>query len=193
MFASNDEISGLLQRVMERVPGPATCDEPVKPARPHNPDEILDATLRKWRQAGICGKTLVTTNFGKVPAELIRVGDRVMVRSGRYLRVAEIRDFKLDAEFIDRHPEAAPVLIRQGSIGRNLPTQDVLFSPAQMIVSNRSASRPSSSCASELSQVRHKLDDGLGMVAYYEFQFDEPAEICCEGVWAVSSTEAFTR
>lgn len=184
MFTSSSDVSNLLERVMSRVP--AAAPQSRAPARLEDAEAALDAKHEK-QLGGIFSQTRITTNFGKVPAHLIRVGDRVKTRSGRFLPVRKIREIKLDLEFVARHPDAMPCLLRQGAIDRKYPTQDVLLAPAQIVTLVEKNAKVPTIRASDLPQIRRTVDETLGLVAYYEFVLEEVAEIYCEGVWARSA------
>ena len=187
MVTSEDTVSGLLERVMSRVPPPAEEKETLSPSRELASDASGGAADPEFRLQGILAQTCVTTNFGKVPAHLIRVGDRVRTRIGRYLPVKDIHEYKLDLEYIERHPEALPVLIRQGAIDGRHPTQDVLLSPEQLVTLDGKHTKTNLVHARELPRSRHKVDPTLGLVAYYKFELEEPTEIFCEGIWVKSA------
>lgn len=183
MVTSEDTVSGLLERVMSRVPTPAENKETLSAPRKLSSNASDGAADPEWRFQGILDQTCVTTNFGKVPAHLIGVGDRVRTRTGRYLPVKEIHEYKLDLEYIERHSEALPVLIRQGAIDGRHPTQDVLLSPEQLVTLDGRHAKPKLFHARELPRSLHTVDPALGLVAYFKFELEEPTEIYCEGIW----------
>ena len=187
MVVSEDNVSGLLERVMSRVPSPTENREQTRTAREARIVEPADDFDPKWRLQGVLAQTCVTTNFGKVPAHLIRVGDRVRTRSGRYLPVKDIHEYKLDLEYVERHSEALPVLIQQGVIDGKYPTQDVLLSPEQLVTFDGKHTQPDMFHAREIPRSRRTVDPTLGLVAYYKFELEESAEIYCEGVWVKSA------
>ncbi len=187
MVTREDTVSDLLERVMSRVPTPAENKEPRSAAPDHASNASDSAADPEWRLQGILAQTCVTTNFGKVPAHLIRVGDRVRTRTGRYLPVKDIQEYKLDLEYIERHSEALPVLIRQGAIDGRYPTQDVLLSPEQLVTLDGKHAKPKLVHARELPRSLHTVDPTLGLVAYFKFELEEPTEIYCEGIWVKSA------
>ena len=187
MVASEDNVSNLLERVMSRVPSPVESREQTRTAREAETIEPTDDIDPKWRLQGILAQTHVSTNFGKVPAHLIRVGDRVRTRSGHYLQVKDIQEYKLDLEYVERHSEALPVLIPQGAIDGKYPTKDILLSPEQLVTRDGQHAQPKFVHARELPRSRRTVDPTLGLVAYYKFELEEPAGIYCEGVWVMSA------
>lgn len=190
MFVSGDNESSVLERVMSRVPTRTKNKEQLDVAPQPTSDVSDSADDPKWKLQGILAQTCVTTNFGKVPAHLIRVGDRVRTRSGRYLRVCNIHEYKLDIEYVERHPEALPVLIQRGALDGRYPTQDVLLSSEQFVTFDGKHAQPDMIHAREIPRGRRTVDATFGLVAYYKFELEEPAEMYCEGIWVKSATEA---
>jgi hypothetical protein len=174
----------LLSRVLEQA---AATTVPPRAARPRDPGTGQPGEV--WTLPGILGPTRVTTSFGHVPAHLVRVGDTLRTQDGSYERVRRISDLKIDEDFLARHPEAAPVVLRRGSLEKGLPHQDVLLSPAQQVAlgPNRFEARPVA--AGDLSRERGGIDKSLGMMVYLRFHLDRPAQICCDGVWVAAETD----
>ena len=190
MLTSEVNVSDLLERVMSRVPNSAVNREQKSAAPAVGIVETAEEQDPKWRLHGILGETRITTNFGKVPAHLVRTGDRMRTRSGRYVPVKNIQEYKLDRDYVERHPEALPVTIKQGSIDGKHPTQDVLLSPEQLVTLDGKHAKPEFVHAREIPRVRRSLDPELGFVAYYKFVLEEPGELFCEGIWVKSSVQA---
>lgn len=174
----------LLSRVLEQA---AATTVPPRAARPRDPGTGQPGEV--WTLPGILGPTRVTTSFGHVPAHLVRVGDTLRTQDGSYERVRRISDLKIDEDFLARHPEAAPVVLRRASLEKGLPHQDVLLSPAQQVAlgPNRFEARPVA--AGDLSRERGGIDKSLGMIVYLRFHLDRPAQICCDGVWVAAETD----
>ena len=190
MAAKEENVSDLLGRVMARAP--ETNATPASQPKEYDTVSMVrwGSGDQNWRLQGIYAETSVTTNFGKVPAQLIRLGDRVRTRSGLYLPVRDIQEYILDAEYLERHPEALPVLIPVGAIDGRLPTQDVMLSPELLVTLDARRTKPEMTLARELRNSCPAVDTTLGMVAYYQFGLDRPAEIYCEGIWANSAVKS---
>ena len=137
----------------------------------------------EWDIQGIAGPTNITTNFGRVPMHLLRKGDRVRTRSGRYLAVEDIQEIKLGLDFVQRHTDALPVIIPSGAIDGKIPTQDVQVSACQPVTFDAKSARPEMLLAGELPRCRRKADTDFGMVAYYQIKFEETVEVFCDGIW----------
>lgn len=75
----------------------------------------------------------ITTSFGEVYAQALRKGDMVRTTGGAFARIEHVDRLHLDEGFLHRHPSVQPIRIRRGSLGPNLPAQDVILAPYQMI------------------------------------------------------------
>jgi len=157
-----------------------------KRATPAPRTEPSDQT---WNVPGILGSTRITTTFGHVPAHLVRVGDSLRTRDGEFLRVLRISEYKFDDDFLARRPDAAPVVIRKGSLGPHMPLQDVAVSPAQKIslAVNRVEGRLVP--AVEVSEQRGGVDHSLGLLVYFKLHLSKRALICCDGVWVEAESD----
>ncbi len=169
----------MLARVAARV-GDAVPDTPQRPA---------PAKRATWSLPGIAGATRVSTNFGEVPAHLIRARDQLRTREGRYLPVLRIEEYKLDEEFLRLRPEARPVSIGAQDSGGLVRSGKVVLSPAQL-VSARSDTGPQNGVrADALSRQRVAVDSSLGRLSYFVFDLGEPVQIRCEGLWVHSASD----
>ncbi|MEM0947787.1 MAG: Hint domain-containing protein [Pseudomonadota bacterium] len=170
----------LLARVSARVGEP-----PKRAARLETPGPVRAKTepRQAWAYPGILGLTHVSTNFGEVPAHLVRPRDRLRTRGGGYLQVLRIDEYKLDDTFLEHQPDAKPIVIRKDAFGPACPTRDAYFSPGQMIMKPASGVRHELLEAREASALQYDLDRTMGMLSYFVFHLAEPALIRCDGVW----------
>mgnify|MGYP001319170770 CR=1 FL=1 len=163
----------LLENVMLKL---GLTDEPPKRLSPSR-------KANSWALPGFSGKARVTTSFGDLPIEALRLRDPVKTRSGKFLEVKWIDKLQLDAQFLALHPEANPILIPECAFGRMTPSSDVLISPAQTLRLPRQASDMKPKPAQSLvwrSNVARKPQRGF---TYYLFHCGEPASVCIEGLW----------
>jgi hypothetical protein len=142
-----------------------------------------------WRVPGIVGSTRVLTNFGHVPAHLVRVRDMLRTRDGGFLPVLRIGVYRLDEDFLERHPDAAPVVIRKRSLCPQTPKQDVILSPAQMVGTGGGQICDGVIPATELSRQRGGINSTIGMLAYFQFHLPRRVQINCEGVWVSAEAD----
>jgi hypothetical protein len=77
--------------------------------------------------------TRITTSFGEVHAHALRERDLVRTRTGEFKPIRWIDRIVLDENFLARHPDAQPVLIRANALGRGLPRADIILSPRQPV------------------------------------------------------------
>ncbi len=170
----------LLTRVLEQTS--ARFPEAIRAPRPK-----VDSG-KTWTVPGILGPTRLTTNFGHVPAHLVRVGDSLRTRTG-FARVQRISDLRIDEEFLARRPDAAPVILRRNALRAGAPHQDVVLSPAQGVALGEHRFDEEVVPAGTLSRERGGIDRSLGMMVYFMFHLAEPAQIACEGLWLVAETD----
>lgn len=178
LYQIKTEERELLSRVLEttRAPNPDTREK-------RRPAPAAGDAGMTWDVPGILDKTRVLTNFGRVPAQLVRVGDMLRTRRGNFLPVLRVGVYRLDRDFLARHPDAVPVILRKGSMGRGAPGQDVFLSPAQRVAARAGRVVEGFTPAGRLSRCRGGFDATLGSIAYYQFHLSDEAEIDCEGVW----------
>jgi hypothetical protein len=171
-------IQDLLTRVLDRSRYPQESGREMDSSvnRPGSSSQF-------WRVPGIVGSTRVLTNFGHVPAHLVRVRDMLRTRDGGFLPVLRIGVYKLDEEFLARHPDAAPVIIRKRSLSPQTPKLDVILSPAQMVGTGGGQICDGVIPAAELSRQRGGINGTMGMLAYFQFHLPRRVQINCEGVW----------
>lgn len=180
-MSKNETADAVLQRVLDHVGDVDPTQEAL------NDDDFSEPEERtEWNIAGIAGPTRLSTDFGEVPAHLVRVRDKIRSRDGRYLPVIRISEYKLEQAFLDRHPDAQPVVIRPHSLGNQSPVNTIQLSPAQRVVMPTDWSKKNFVRADSLSSMRASHDVSTGMVSYYSFDVGEPTVLQCEGLWVES-------
>lgn len=78
--------------------------------------------------------TLIDTAHGRKPVETLCAGDLVLTRDHGYMPLVWAGRRKIEADEISAQPEFAPVLLRAGSLGVNLPECDTRVSPAHRVL-----------------------------------------------------------
>ena len=192
MSVYEDDVSSMLNRVMSRAPEAAPVSK-VKPWDLEDVDQPARAAVSRplpaveadpvWRLQAIEGSTRVTSNFGKVPAHLLRVGDVVRTRQRRFVPIKAIREYKLDLGFLDKHPEAMPVVIPRGVLSGSVPYRDVVLSPAQIMNIGSERIRPEPVKARDVLRGRRMTDAPLGQVGYYQIILEHSDDVECDGIW----------
>ncbi|MEM8629613.1 MAG: Hint domain-containing protein [Pseudomonadota bacterium] len=181
---SNSETdSSVLARVSQAVSDPSES-RIVRRQRPFA-SQATPATPRKpaWTLPGVLSVTHMSTSFGEVPAHLVRVRDRLRTRDGTFLPVLRIDEYKLDEEFLSFHPDARPVLVRQGSLGANVPVRDAWFSPRQTILSPKTQTGMRLVDAGDIAEAPHQLIQPAGGLSYFVFHLGQAALVKSEGIW----------
>lgn len=118
-----------IESILREVATPAPDRHaPAKPLR-----RVPGTEARDWTLPGFGPLTRITTSFGDVPAQALRKGDLVRTRNGDFRQIEWLDRIVLDEEFLSFHPDALPVHIRVGALGRGLPAQDLYLSPNQPI------------------------------------------------------------
>ncbi len=136
--------------------------------------------------------TMIATPRGEVPAELLRVGDKVITRDNGIEEVRWIGARHLEWAELSANPHLQPVLIRQGSLGNGLPEQDMMVSPNhRMLVAN---DRTALYFAEHevLVAAKHLVGSkGVHSVTsmgttYLHFMFDRHEVVLANGAWTES-------
>ncbi len=127
--------------------------------------------------------TRVTTAFGQVYAQTLRVRDRVRTKSGEFLTITSVDRMTLDRDFLKYHPGAQPILIRAGAFARGVPTADVMLAPFQKIDATQTFIKPGENKAIDAIHRPHVYRKSENMITYTMFHCSRPALVCCEGLW----------
>lgn len=142
---------------------------------------------REWSLPGLCWNTNVTTSFGALPAQVLRLHDPLRLADGTVARIAWIDKIQLDEAFLSAYPDAQPVMIRAGALGGGQPSQDILVSPEQKFVVQ------GLNFASELRTARDLLGrpgvlrQPQTVLTYYMFHCGKPAKIAASGTTIVTA------
>lgn len=126
--------------------------------------------------------TPVETDFGNVPAQALRLRDRVRLRSGRYCPIAWIDRMLLDEHFLVRNHEAQPVLVPPGRLGQGLPTTPVLLAPGQRLSGGQGYAAMHRT-AHDLLQSGIAYRRPETFLTYVVFGFDAPEDVNAGGLW----------
>lgn len=82
---------------------------------------------------GISGRACLATDFGPVPAMLLRKNDRVQTVDGDFVKVIAVRKVAFDAELLTSHPAHCVIRIRAGRLGSGMPRSDTDVAPDQLV------------------------------------------------------------
>ena len=155
---------------------------PSTPARHPERAALADAPPSARDIPGFGPLTPIETDFGHVPAQALRLRDRVRLRSGRYCPIAWIDRLLLDEHFLVRNQEAQPVLVAPGKLGFGLPSGPVLLAPGQRL-SGGQGYAPLFRTAHDLLQAGMAYRRPETFLTYVTFGFAEPEDVCAGGLW----------
>jgi hypothetical protein len=150
--------------------------------KPQPQAKEADPDVVDWYLPGFLGKARISTAFGDLPIEALRVRDDIRTYSGATARVQMIDKIHLDEDFLRKHPSALPIQIPANSFGPGRPTNDVFVSPGQEIC-------PDAHVASTFIKSRALKGRFIyspvhySGLTYYRFHCGEPAIVRIEGIW----------
>lgn len=169
----------------------------LRPEEISNEDRQLKAmpkqgrsALEAWPLPGLAPMTRVRTSFGDVHAAALRKGDEVLTRSGKYVPILWLTRIMLDERILAEKPDSNPVVIAAGALGPNLPTQEIIVSPRQIVCDDATTAFTGDHEAASLVSrpgVRRVRETCL---SYTMFHVGQPAEIYCEGTFLVFPMDA---
>lgn len=141
----------------------------------------------QWTIPGFEGECRITTNFGDLPIKALRRRDMVKTISGAFREVKKVDAFRLDEDFLARHPAAQPVMIRAKALGGTHPQRPILVSPAQAAWLPRVGEgfRAKTALALEGTPNVHRAH--RSEITYYRFHLGEEDKVAIEGSWFVAT------
>ena len=153
---------------------------------------IADLTAININVVCFCAGTLIQTPQGARPIETLRVGDLITTRDGTALPLRAINCRTLGAQEIAARPHLWPVTIRAGSLGPQVPAQDLDVSPQHRILVDSAIARRMAGAATLIPAKALLSMPGItqpsprGPVSYLHLVFDGHQVICANGCWSES-------
>jgi Ca2+-binding RTX toxin-like protein len=136
--------------------------------------------------------TLILTERGEVPVEVLQPGDMVCTRDGGLHRVRWVGRKDLSLAELVMAPALRPVLIPAGALGAGVPSRDMRVSPQHRILVEGARAEmlfgePQVLVAAihlvGRAGIRQELTPGVG---YIHVMFDAHEIICSDGLWSES-------
>lgn len=137
-----------------------------------------------WTLPGFGPMTRISTSFGEVHAQALRVRDTIRTQQGALKPVVWLDRMRLDSAFLNAVPDSHAVLIRAGALGNGLPKADVTVSPEQLLGIGRHAHDQKFVKAKELVGRPGVLRKHEEMFTYTLFHCGESVTVRVEGIWA---------
>ncbi len=136
--------------------------------------------------------TLIATPRGEMPAESLKVGDKVITRDNGIRPILWIGRNDLSWRDMQTRSHLKPVLIREGALGDGLPDRDMMVSPNHRILVSNQLTALHFDEPEVLVAAKH-LISGLGMqsidsfgTTYIHFLFDRHEILLSNGCWSES-------
>jgi fibronectin-binding autotransporter adhesin len=143
-----------------------------------------DVTVACYRR-----NTRILSEYGEVPIESLRAGDRVLTLREGLQPIRWIGRRTYCDDFVSDNPEVQPILIRAGALAAGIPHRDLWVSPEHALY------------VEGLLIAAHDLVNGVSIimdtsardVAYLHLEFDEHQVIFAEGAQAESFIDDASR
>lgn len=148
--------------------------------RPETADKV--APKVDWYLPGFSGKSRVTTVFGDLPIEALRMRDDLRTYSGASARVMLVDKIHLDGDFLRSQPSALPIRIPANAFGPARPAQDMLLSPGQEICSDAHVATQFQKARELKTRFTPDLAHSSGLT-YYRFHCGAPTIVRVDGLW----------
>lgn len=136
----------------------------------------------EWYLPGFLGRSRVSTIFGELPVEALRVRDDLRTFSGASAGVQSVDRLHLDEDFLRNNASALPIRIPANAFGPGRPVQDLLVSPGQDICADAHVA----SQFQKAKELRSRFSVDLGQSAgltYYRFHCGTPTIVRVDGIW----------
>ncbi len=135
--------------------------------------------------------TLIATQRGELPVEILRAGDRVITRDNGIQPVRWIGKCQMFAHDFQADPHLLPILIRQGSLGKGMPDRDMMVSPNHRILVPSDRTSLLFKEREVLVAAKHLTAVGVSSVGsagttYVHLMCDRHEVILANGIWAES-------
>ncbi|MEM9348732.1 MAG: Hint domain-containing protein [Pseudomonadota bacterium] len=136
--------------------------------------------------------TRIVTRDGEKPVETLRVGDRVLTRDDGFQEICWTGRRDLGAAALTNAPKLQPILIRKGSLGKDLPARDMWVSPNHRMLQMGASVELLFGETEVLVAAKHLTHRsgittaGATSVSYIHIMFDRHQIVMADGAWTES-------
>ncbi|MCZ4351519.1 Hint domain-containing protein [Roseovarius aestuarii] len=136
--------------------------------------------------------TVIATPKGERFVEDLQVGDRIITRDNGLQEIRWMGRRDLAGAELLQAQHLKPILIRAGSLGRDLPERDLLVSPNHRVLINNEKSALYFEDREVLASAKHLTGlEGVdavdtGAISYIHFMFDQHEVVLSNGSWTES-------
>lgn len=136
--------------------------------------------------------TMIATPRGEVPVESLREGDRVITRDNGIQEIRWTGNRTLNRAELAEGQNLKPILIKAGSLGRNLPERDMLVSPQHRVLVTGETPQLYFEESEVLVAAKHLVGkQGVSVMdtmrtTYIHFMFDRHEVVLSDGAWTES-------
>ena len=136
--------------------------------------------------------TKIATVRGETLVENLVAGDKVVTRDNGIQAVRWIGQKKIDWRLMTTNPHLKPILVRQGSLGNDLPERDLMVSPNHRVLVANERTALQFDEAEVLVAAKHLIGgvsfrsiDSIG-TTYIHFMCDRHEVVLSDGIWTES-------
>lgn len=136
--------------------------------------------------------TKVATVKGEILVEQLVAGDKVVTRDNGVQEIRWAGKKKIDWRIMTAYPHLKPVLVRQGSLGNDLPERDLMISPNHRVLVANERTALQFDEPEVLVAAKHLIGglavrsiDSIG-TTYIHFLFDRHEVVLSDGIWTES-------
>ncbi|MBY4892336.1 tandem-95 repeat protein [Rhodobacteraceae bacterium N5(2021)] len=136
--------------------------------------------------------TMIATPRGEVPVETLREGDKVITRDNGIQEIRWTGNRTLNRTELAKGDNLKPILIKAGSLGRNLPERDMLVSPQHRVLITGETPQLYFEESEVLVAAKHLIGkQGVSVMdtmrtTYIHFMFDRHEVVLSDGAWTES-------
>ncbi|MES2664753.1 MAG: Hint domain-containing protein [Pseudomonadota bacterium] len=136
--------------------------------------------------------TLIATPKGEVPVEHLKMGDKIITRDNGIQEIRWVGAKALNWQDFRANPHLKPVLVKRGSLGNDLPEQDMMVSPNHRLLVANDRTALYFDEHEVLVSAKHLVGsegvhavDSIG-TSYIHFMFDQHEVVLSNGAWTES-------